>query len=126
FPEGPTRRSLKPAPSGESLRGMNIQRLSIGLAIALSVAACKKKDSTDNAAPKPADNPSTAPKPAEPVKPAEPPKAEVKPMTGPELAEQYKKCSQFLNDKKNDDFMKECVADDYKSHEGGMEMKADQ
>ena len=102
----------------------SVTKLSIGLAIAIGIGACNKKDATDKAAPKPTDNPSAK---TEPSKPAEPPKpAPPKPMTGAELAEQYKTCGQMLNDKKLDDFIKGCVADDYKSHQGAMEMKGDQ
>lgn len=98
---------------------MNTKQLSIGLAIALSVVACKKKE-TENA--KPAE-PATAPKPTEPAKP-EPAKVEPpKPMTGPELADMYKKCSSLLSDHKFDDFGKTCVADDFVGHEGmGMDV----
>jgi len=99
-------------------------RLSLALGLALSIGACNKKDANDNATPKPTDNAGT-PK-TEPAKPPEPKVEAPKPMTGAELAEQYKKCGQMLGDKKLDDFMKTCVADDYKSHMGDMEMKGDQ
>ena len=99
--------------------------LAMSFALALGLTACKKKDEGNNAAPKATDTSATAPK-QEPAKPAEPPKAEApKPMTGPELADEYKKCTQLINDKKFDDFKKECVADDYVSHMDGQEMKAD-
>jgi steroid delta-isomerase-like uncharacterized protein len=100
--------------------------LVLSLSVALGVTACKKKDEGNNAAPKATDNTATAPKPAEPPKPVETPKEAPKPMSGAELADLYKKCTSLLNDKKLDDFKKTCVADDYVSHMGKMDMHADQ
>jgi predicted ester cyclase len=90
---------------------MQIQRLSVALAIALSATACKKNDS-DGPAAKPADQPA-APKP-------EPPK----PVAGADLADAYKKCVGLINDRKFDDFSKTCLADEYVGHMApGVDMK---
>jgi predicted ester cyclase len=106
---------------------MKLDKLVMGLALTLSVTACKKKDEAgETPAAKPADNPGgTAAKP-EPAKPEPAKPAPPKPMTGPEIAAQYQKCSQLLGDHKFDDFKKTCVSDDYVGHEMGQDMKADQ
>jgi predicted ester cyclase len=112
---------LKRRHGGAKVAAMQIQRLSVVLAIALGATACKKNDS-DAPAAKPADPPAAK---AEPVKPAEPPKPEPpKPLAGPDLAEAYKKCVGFVNDRKFDDFTKTCIADEYVGHMGpGMDLK---
>jgi predicted ester cyclase len=112
---------LKRPRADAKVAAMHIQRLAMGLAIALSVTACNKKDN-EAPAPKPADQPAAK---AEPVKPAEPPKPEPpKTLSGADLADAYKNCVGLINDKKFDDFAKTCVADEYVGHMGpGMDMK---
>ena len=101
-----------------------ISLLAAALAL-VAMPACKKKDAD---APKTETPPATpgsgsaamAPKPVD--KPAEP----AKPKTPQEIADMYKACGEKLNGGKLDDFMKDCVADDFQSHMGEMTMKKDE
>jgi predicted ester cyclase len=86
---------------------------SIGLAVALSLVACKGKKPEENKEPvtaAPAVQAGSAGSAAAP--------AAEKPLVGPELAERYKKCVGLINDNKIDEFIGTCVAADYKGHEG--------
>ena len=72
-----------------------MMKISTSLVIALSViafAGCKKKKEEGTAQPTAAEPGSAAAKPTEPPPPPPP-----KPMTGPELADMYKKCTGYIN-----------------------------
>ena len=95
-----------------------MMKISTSLVVAFSLfafAGCKKKKEEGTNQPAPTDPGSAAMKPTEPPPPPPP-----KPMTGPELAEQYKKCGVLLNEGKADDFKKECVDEKWVGHMPGM------
>jgi len=93
-------------------------KISTSLVVAFSVfafAGCKKKKEEGTNQPTPTDPGSAVAKPTEPPPPPPP-----KPMTGPELAELYKKCGGYLNEGKADDFKKDCIDEKFVGHEVGM------
>lgn len=47
----------------------------------------------------------------------------VKPLTGADLAKKYQDCGALLSSNKLDQFLSDCVSDDYTSHYYGQEMK---
>lgn len=108
---------------------MRTSKLSMVLAIGLGLVGCKKKENTQPA-PKATANEtgsaagsamgsgSAAMATGSGSAAAEAPKA----ATGQDLADGYKKCTDELNAGKFDDFKKDCLADDFKGHEGGMEV----
>ena len=107
---------------------MRNSKLTMGLAIALGLVACKKKDTNPQPAPKtvatpPAQTGSGSAAEGSGSAAATQPAEAVKPMTGAELADMYKKCSSEIDDAKWDDLKKDCLADDITVHEGSMDNK---
>lgn len=90
-----------------------MKQLSIGLAIALSLGACKKKKESENKEPVG----SSAPMVQESTGSGSAAEA---PLTGKDLADKYVSCVGMINDGKFDDFTSSCVAADYKGHDVDM------
>lgn len=88
-----------------------MKNISIGLAIALSVAGCTKKKQSENKEP-----PAPMVQETGSAGSATAPAAEA-PLAGKDLADRYLKCVGMINDNKVDDFVSQCLAADHKSHD---------
>jgi ketosteroid isomerase-like protein len=89
-----------------------MKNVSIGLAVALSLAGCSKKKASENKEP-------AAPMVQESGSAGSAAAAEA-PLAGKDLADKYTKCIGMINDGKFDDFTSQCVAADYKGHDVDM------
>ena len=107
------RRRLIWSPPEPLEEGTMMKNVSIGLAVALSLAGCSKKKATENKEP-------AAPMVQETGSAGSAAPAEA-PLAGKDLADKYTKCVGMINDGKLDDFATTCVATDYKGHDMGGE-----
>lgn len=103
-----------------------MKKLSIGLAISLSLVACKKKKESENKEPVG----SSAPMVQETGSAAmagsgSAAAAAEAPLTGKDLADKYIKCTALVSDNKLDDFASQCIAAEYVGHmiDSGQDLK---
>jgi predicted ester cyclase len=97
-----------------------MKKVSIGLAIALSVVACKKKKDSENKEPVGSSAPmvqETGSGSAGAMMAGSGSAAAEATLNGKDLADKYMKCVGLINDGKLDDFASTCVAADYKGHD---------
>ena len=101
-----------------------ISMLAAALAL-VAIPACKKKDADQSATPPatPAMGSGSAMGSNAMAKPVDKPAEAAKPKTAQELADGYKACGDKLNSGKVDDFVKDCLADDFTSKMMDHEMK---
>jgi steroid delta-isomerase-like uncharacterized protein len=99
-----------------------MKKLSIGLAISLSLVACKKKKDSENKEPAPMVQETGSAGSAGAMTGSAAAPAEAT-LNGKDIADRYLKCTGMINDGKLDDFASTCVAADYKGHDmDGQEM----
>jgi predicted ester cyclase len=101
-----------------------MKKLSIGLAISLSLVACKKKKDSENKEPVGSSAPMVQETGSAGSATAGSAAAEA-PLTGKDLADKYIKCTGLVSDNKLDDFASQCIAAEYVGHmmDGGQDLK---